>query len=780
MDKRLNIKYCVLTFVLGCGIFLLAALPFALQNGGIFYYYGDFNAQQIPFTISFAGGFSVPDFDFNAGTGMDYLTAYSFYNLFSPFTLIFRLFSEEAAIYLFPYVIALKFGVCVLNAFIFLSRFCKTDSSPAAGALLYAFSGYSMVTFVYHYLDALAFFPLLLTALEAAVTEKRRGFFGITVTLCAFTNYYIFGTEAIFLIIYFLFRLGDGNFRINVRDFFCLAAETVLGLAAAGYVLIPAAAYMLNSPRLDDSFTGIADMLLYETPWRYARILQALFIAPEHQGYTNFFPDFEGYYPAGSRWSSQALYIPMFGISGVYAYMRANGKSRFTKLIAACLIIMLIPVLNSVFSLGSSLYYARWMFAPTLIMVCMTARALEDDPKYFKTGLILNAAAIAVLTVFTIIFPMEKLALWKNGAYYSPVQKWTQLLLTAAGLGLAALLLFKTKRDGQFPQKLIVLIAAAVFAFTESFVLFGMGEERNPEAEIYSNLVRPETEKNEYGKRIVTDSNLENKNIIWGIPSSYTFNSILPKPYDDYCRAAGVYTEDINNDIPSQCLFSVKEAVTYDYFVNDDEYYESSYCALGDVYDFSRRSGNYIIYENRNFIPMGFCYEYCISEEDFLALDEDTRSTLMLKTMVLEDTAAAQEYLDVIDKSGIHPLDDKELAEECRARAEKSADSFKTDGNSYTAEITLDKPGLVFFSVTYDDGFTAYVDGAETDILKANFGFQAVPVPAGKHKVKAVYRSRARDAGAVCSAAGAAGLIIYIGTVLSMKKHSIKNAQKFD
>ncbi len=780
MGKRLNIKYCVLTFVLGCGIFLLAALPFALQNGGIFYYYGDFNAQQIPFTVSFAGGFSVPDFDFNAGTGLDYLTAYSFYNLFSPFTLIFRLFSEEAAIYLFPYVIALKFGVCALNAFIFLSRFCKTDSSPAAGALLYTFSGYSMVTFVYHYLDALAFFPLLLAALEAAVTEKRRGFFGITVTLCAFTNYYIFGTEAIFLIIYFLFRLGDGNFRINVRDFFCLAAETVLGLAAAGYVLIPTAAYMLNSPRLDDRFTGIADMLLYETPWRYARILQALFIAPEHQGYTNFFPDFDGSYPFGSRWSSQALYIPMFGISGVYAYMRANRKSRFTKLISACLVIMLIPILNSVFSLGSSLYYARWMFAPTLIMVCMTARALEDDPKYFKTGLIINAAAIVVLTVFTIIFPMEKLALWKNGAYYSSAQKWAQLLLTAAGLGLAALLLFKTKRDGQFPQKLIVLIAAAAFAFTESFVLFGMGEERNPEAEIYSNLVRPEIEKSEYGKRIVTDSNLENKNIIWDIPSSYTFNSILPKPYDDYCRAAGVYTEDINKDIPSQCLFSVKEAVTYDYFGNDDEYYESSSCALGDVYDFSRRSGNYIIYENRNFIPMGFCYEYCISEEDFLALDEDTRGTLMLKAMVLEDTAAAQEYLDVIDKGGIHPLDDKELAEECRARAEKSADSFKTDGNSYTAEITLDKPGLVFFSVTYDDGFTAYVDGAETDILKANFGFQAVPVPAGKHTIKAVYRSRARAAGAVCSAAGAAGLIIYIGAVLSMKKHSIKNAQKFD
>ncbi|MDE5991691.1 MAG: YfhO family protein, partial [Oscillospiraceae bacterium] len=347
----------------------------------------------------------------------------------------------------------------------------------------YTFSGYCMVTFVYHYLDALVFFPLLLVSLETAVTEKRRGFFGIAVTLCAFTNYYIFGTEAIFLILYFLARLTDKSFRVSLRDFFCLAAETVLGLAAAGFVLIPAAVYMINSPRLGDSFGGLRDMMIYETPWRYARILQSIFISPDLQGYTNFFPDFEGSYPFGSRWSAQVMYIPVFGISGTLAFVSANRKSWQTRLIAVCMVFAFIPVLNSIFSVGSSLYYARWTFAPTLIMACMTVRALEDEPKYFKAGIAVNGAAVLVLTAFTLLFPMEKLSLWKPGAYYSHVQQWTQIAFTAVGLTVSALVVFKTKRDGQFPLKAFAASAALIFAFTESVILFGMGETRYPEAE---------------------------------------------------------------------------------------------------------------------------------------------------------------------------------------------------------------------------------------------------------------------------------------------------------
>ena len=771
--RKINKKYCVLTFALGFAVFLLTVLPFAVQNDGVFYFYGDFNAQQIPFTISFAGGLSLPEFDFIAGTGTDYLDAYSFYNIFSPFTLIFRIFPKSAAIYLFPFVTALKFGFCAMNAYLYISRFCKADGCAAAGAMLYAFSGYCMVTLVYHYLDALAFFPLLLASLEAAVTEKRRGVFGITATLCAFTNYYIFGTEAIFLILYFLMRLTDKGFRVSLRNFFCLAAETVLGLAAAGFVLVPAAVYMISSPRLGDSFGSLRDMLVYETPWRYARILQSAFISPDLQGYTNFFPDFEGSYPFGSRWSAQAMFLPLFGMSGALAFISANKKSWQTKLIAACAVLALIPLLNSIFSLGSSLYYARWTFAPTLITACMTARALEDEPKYFKIGIAVNGAAVLILTAFTLLFPMEKLSMWKTGAFYSNAQKWTQIAFTAAGLAAAALLVFKPARDGQFPLRALASAAAAAFVFTEAVMLFGMGEERSPEAEKYCIFEAPAIGDSEYGKRIITDNNSANKNVIWNIPSAYTFNSIVPRGLADYCEAVGISNDDIAEDYASHCLFSVRELIAYNHFPDKDDDYFKENLVGSDVdgdYGFLGRSGRYLIYENKNFIPMGFCYESCISEEDFLALDEETRKNYMLKAMAVEDVSAVSAYLEEADKSEARPLDENGLAEECAARASRSAHSFSTDGESYTAEITLEKPELVFFGITFDEDFTAYVDGEKTEIFKANFGFQAIPVPAGTHTVRGVYRSRKRDIGAFCSAAGAVGLAVYIAAAHITKR----------
>lgn len=766
-----NLKYFMLMFALGCGIFLLSALPFAAQSDGIFYFYGDFNSQQVPFTVCFAGNFSVPEFDFNAGTGMDYLNAYSFYNLFSPFTLIFRIFPKSAAVYIFPFVIAIKFGFCAANAYIYISRFCRTDAYAASGAMLYTFSGYTMVTFVYHYLDALVFFPLLLAAPEAAVTEKRRGVFGIAVTVCAFTNYYIFGIEAIFLIIYFLLRLTDKDFRITRADFLCLAAETLLGLAAAGIVLVPAASYMLNSPRLGNSFTGLKDMLLYETPWRYGRIFQAIFIPSDLQGYTNFFPDFEGPYPAGSRWSSQALFIPVFGISGATAYISANRKSGFARLMAVCAVIALIPVLNSIFSLGSSIYYARWMFAPTLVMACMTARALENDPRHFKAGLIINGAAAAALTLFSFIFPIDRLSLWKTGAYYSHPQKYFQLAFAAAGLIIAALLLFKTKRDGQFPLKVLAAVSAAAFAFTEATVLFGMGDTRYQETAVTAFTESPAIEESEYGKRICTEENLINRSLIWGIPSTYIFSSIVPGGLYDYCSALEIVTGDMNNDYASQCLMSAKEMIVCRLPVySEEDYMEKVGQTIPEEYVPYDIQEHYAVYENPNFIPIGFCYDSCISEEDFLSLDEETRKSLMLKTMVVEDTDAVSEYLEKADISEIHSLNDTEFAEECAARAKTSAHSFKTDGNSYTAEITLENPELVFFSVVYDKNFTVYVDGTETEAVKANFGFQAIPVPAGTHTVRAVYHSPERDAGAVCSAVGTSGLAVYIAGAYIIKR----------
>lgn len=766
--KRVTAKYCLIAFLAGAAVFLLCSLPYAAQNGFIFYFYGDFEAQQIPFLVYLRrvlGGMTIPQYDFNAGLGMDFLDAYSFYDLFSPFTLITLLIPEKAVVYAVPFLIALKLGVCSLNGYLYASRFCKDPCYALIAAMLYTFSGYQMTNFVFHYMDGIALFPLLLYALEAAVTEKRRGLFGIAVALCALTNYYLFVIEAIFVILYFLVRLTDSSFRIGVKDFFCLGFEVIAGTAAAGIVLVPAIVCILGSPRLGETFSAnnIAQALFYETPWRYARLIQSIFSVPDTQGYTNIFPDFRGEYPEGSRWSSQAMYLPLFGMSGVIAYAFSHKKSWQKKLIALCCIIAFIPILNSIFSLGRTTYYARWLFAPVLVMSLMTALALENGSASFKAGIIINGAVAAALAVFTLVFPMEKLSLWETGAFYSNSQKWTNLALTAAGLALAWALVFAVKRDSSYSKKVLATVIGAAFVLTESTMLYGMGENRTPEIAVKARTSYPEFEETSYGKRVTAVSRFDNFNILWGEGSLYFFNSSVSPYINEYCEALGFDYYDIYRDYATECLCSVKELVSEN----------NSTAVFSDKHIFKERQDIYYIYENPDFIPIGFCYDYCISRERFDALEPDVKSSIMLKAMVVDDTAAVSEYLEEIPDKEIYALDDKQLSEECSKRRENYAESFSSDGNGFTAEIMLDSPGLVFFSTAYSDDFTAYIDGEAAEIYHANIGFMAVPVPSGSHTVRFEYHSKARDIGTALSVIGTGGLAVYAVGIMLLKKKSI-------
>ncbi|MGN1304692.1 MAG: YfhO family protein [Oscillospiraceae bacterium] len=765
--KRVTAKYCLIAFLAGAAVFLLSSLPYAAQNGFIFYFYGDFEAQQVTFLVYLRRvlcGMTIPQYDFNAGLGMDFLDAYSFYNLFSPFTLITLLIPEKAIIYAVPFLIALKLGVCSLNGYLYASRFCKDPCYALIAAMLYTFSGYQMTNFVFHYMDGIALFPLLLYALEAAVTEKRRGLFGIAVALCALTNYYLFVIEAIFVILYFLVRLTDNSFRIGIKDFFCLGFEVLVGTAAAGIVLVPAIVCILGSPRLGGSYSAdnIVQALFYETPWRYARIIQSMFSIPDTQGYTNIFPDFRGEYPAGSRWSSQAMYLPLFGMSGVIAYACTCKKSWQKKLIEICCIIAFIPILNSIFSLGRTTYYARWLFAPVLIMSLMTALALENESSAFRMGIIINGAAVIAFAVFTVIFPMEKLSLWETGAYYSNTQKWTNLLLTAAGLVLTGIVVFVFKKDSSYSKKAAATVIGAVFILTESTMLYGMGENRTPELAVRSRKSYPEFEDTSYGKRITAVNHFDNFNILWEEGSLYFFNSAVSPYINEYCEALGFDYYNIYRDYATECLCSVKEFVSEKKSVTD----------LSDKHIFKEQQDIYYIYENPDFIPMGFCYDYCISRERFDALDEVIKSSIMLKAMVVDDTSAVSEYLVEIPEDEIYALDDEQLSEECAKRRENYAESFSPNRNGFTAEITLDSPELVFFSTAYSGDFTAYIDGEAAEIYHANIGFMAVPVSSGTHTVRFEYHSKARDIGTVLSIIGISGLAVYTAGMMIWRKKS--------
>ncbi|HEX7090219.1 MAG TPA: YfhO family protein [Longimicrobiales bacterium] len=71
----------------------------------------------------------------------------------------------------------------------------------------------------------------------------------------------------------------------------------------------------------------------------------------------------------------------------------------------------------------------------------------------------------------------------------------------------------------------------------------------------------------------------------------------------------------------------------------------------------------------------------------------------------------------------------------------------------YTLRVTTDRPALLVVSENYFPAWKAAVDGEPAPVLRANYTFRAVPVPAGAHEVRFEYRSDVLRASAFASLA---------------------------
>lgn len=82
---------------------------------------------------------------------------------------------------------------------------------------------------------------------------------------------------------------------------------------------------------------------------------------------------------------------------------------------------------------------------------------------------------------------------------------------------------------------------------------------------------------------------------------------------------------------------------------------------------------------------------------------------------------------------------------------------------------TTTPTGLVFFSVPYDDGFTAAINGKTAKIEKVDNGLMALRVPAGQTSITCTYHTPGLRTGTIISLAALAVYGAYL-VVLKRKK----------
>jgi hypothetical protein len=89
----------------------------------------------------------------------------------------------------------------------------------------------------------------------------------------------------------------------------------------------------------------------------------------------------------------------------------------------------------------------------------------------------------------------------------------------------------------------------------------------------------------------------------------------------------------------------------------------------------------------------------------------------------------------------------------------------KFEINSVSIQAQASAPSLVVVAQTYYHDWRASVDGRDVPLLRANYGYQALQIPPGRHNILLVYKDEAFEIGAVISAA--AWLLCLFGLIWS-------------
>ena len=758
-------------------------LPFYLLDGGFFHYAGDFNSQQISFyryMNGFVKGAGYPDsafagaprntFSWATDLGSGVMNAYSFYLYGSPFFWLSVLLPQSWLPYMMVPLLVLKFGVAGGGAYLYLRRYVKNANHAVLGACLYALSGFAVYNvFFNHFVDVVALFPYLLWALDEAIYEDRHGLFAFWVAVNLLNNYFFFVGQVLFLCIYFVCKLSARDFRLTGRKFGHLLWESVLGVAMGCLLLFPAVLSLLQNPRTIDLSSGWG-FLTYSKVQQYLAILLSWILPPDSPYLTSVWSE------GVIKWTSMTAYLPLCSLAGAMAYWRSRKADSKKRIVVVCAVCALVPVLNSAFYALNSSYYARWYYMPTLILAAMTVNALEDP----DVDLDAPARGIGWIMLATLVFAVvpvrdDTTETWSFGVLKNPGQFFVVLGFGLLGLMLYRVLCSKWRQDSHFAQRM----TAAVLVFACAFTMVHIGIGKFGQWYTDSDLVEQDTNalllKNDLPEgdyRIDTYKIHDNIGMWLDKSCLQYFGSTAAPSILSFYPGLGV-KRDVRSE-PEITNYALRGLLSVEYLITTPEKRESfedeadeGWTYLGDV-------DGYTLYHNDNYVPMGFTYDYYVTKATYEASIKTLRSNLLMRALVLEDEDVAQygKYLTELSEDMLNDLHYDSYTQDCADRRAHSCSVFQMNNAGFHAEITLDKANLVFFSVPYDDGFTAYVNGEKTDILQVDEGLMAVLCPAGASSIDFVYQAAGLSASRVVTAVAIPVWVVYVAYFVRRKRRS--------
>ena len=693
--------------------------------------------------------FDLPLWSFQQGLGQNIFPT----SIGNPFELPLLLLGRENIPYAIIYVEICKIIMAGLCFYLYLNLLDFSAYSRIMGSLLFAFSGVMILgSGWYDFSSAGALFALLLYAFERNFLYRNWVLFPIAVALTACTHAFLIAIFGIFFLIYTIFRFTDQNGWSPKALITCLTrlgALALLGVLISMFFFLPHLLEMLNSQRVAGTASLRNQLFSFNVfeNFTYSNNINALlsFFSNDLQGTGNAYQG-RGNYLEGPMYycGSLTLLLLSHGFKGL--------NRRRATLFAVFFFVFIIPVFfdffRSAFWLFSAPYYRTYCLFVILAMLFIALRGLDFILQERKLSLPSLGITLGLLLVILLTPYSREIAF---------VDTEKSLVISLLVIIYASLLLLlRVDRLRQPTLIILMFVVCAELAWSGSVTVnqrdmatredFHEGAGYNDHTkEVVSYLKQKDPtfyriEKTyssspamNYG---LNDSRVQN---YYGTRSYHSFNQ---RHYVDFSYQMGVIkTVDHASSRWLMGLISRPDLLS---FVSVKYLLVKALTDIGYPqrlrYRYVTSIGDIIVLENPAAYPLAVSYDSFVTADNFRKLPPEGKDRLLLNAFVTGNQ-------ELIDNKNFKQLS-KEAIQSGLYVAKPSAG--KTEGNqlrisrfsqnSIAGNIHLDSEKLLLFTIPYDKGWQAEINGRAAPFQKVSFGFMGLVIPPGDHAVELTYR----------------------------------------
>lgn len=788
----------------------------------------DTSAQYVPYMnlmgMSFGSGSFWND---RIGLGLDMINLQSwtmdFFNL--PAEILFSLGFKEAAFFSITVMFIVRCYLCGLFALFFLRCFRLSKDSAVFGAYACSLSGFICLWGQHYFFStACVFLMLIFFLIEKSIRDKRTLRYLVpAVALCLVFSVYISYMIGLAAAIYLVFRLlvSGEKYKDKIIKFGHFWSAVMIAGLISSVISVPAV-YQLTTvtDRVTDG--GVFDRFTDVLTTFYDRdTLVSLFLrlfSNNLQGDSVTYEGILNYYENIQLFCT-CLVVP-FTIT-MLVDLTVKSKKKILMVIAFMLgaYTILTPVLPWIFNMCTAVSY-RFAFVLLPVFAYALAYVVSNRSELSKSAVI----TLVLVSIASAVFIIKYSVPISAGNFIFMHMKYVKIM----SIIVTAIIVSCSRLMGAGRIKGYVLRwgLPAILMLSALDIIADNSVTLNNRVALTKEVIR----NNEYAgddtaETVAMISSADedyyriektysggiyfNGSMIWDYPGvSYyigTYNKHVQSFFRTFWPEAVygggtlgekyvVYEQDPSNDV-------LNELLGIRYVMDKGDMITGSEDMILYVPDMNQdgadSNGDITIYQNKAATGFGMLYTSAVSESGIQGLDDKLSFRDKLDRFIVLEDAAISDIEQENDIGVIDDIEQKVNATEVefvednkdqkdawddykydRINAEKAlhVEVYKPAEGMYTCSADADTDAILFLPISYDEGWTAMVNGEKAKVYRADLGFIGILLSSGNNDIVLSYRTPYLNQGLIMTIAGVVLYLIFI-YILNRKSEDRSKSQ---